>query len=83
MSAYNANPWNISMTDDFHERFDGYRLHFKIVHGITLTKSEFARFLFESWEKRYLELVEEIEKNTEEFNDLTPGDSTVKLIKGG
>lgn len=73
----NANPWNISMDNDFNERFEEYRLKFKKVQGITLTKSEFGRFMFEFWEKEYLTLITEIEKNTEKLNDMTPGEGIV------
>ncbi len=67
----NANPWNISMDNEFNERFENYRQHFIKVNG-ALTKSEFARGIFEAWEKRYLELLTEIEENTLELESLIP-----------
>ena len=67
----NANPWNISMDNEFNDRFETYRQHFIKANG-GMTKSQFARFIFESWEKRYLELLTEIEENTLELDAITP-----------
>jgi len=74
-TGINANPWNISMDKDFNERFETYRQQFIKVHGISLTKSEFGRFIFETWEKRYLDLIVEIEKKTDELNTLIEKDT--------
>lgn len=77
MSTFNLTTWNISMDQEFHDRFNAFRLKFKVKNrkgtDKALTKAEFGRFLFEQWEARYNELNEnnvEITRIEEEISAL-------------